>query len=395
MTDTSSCNTLQKVVMPSKTLKRKKKSTATVSFVEELKRQWMSTVDALRDPLLLINPENYQIKKANLAFAHLIKKNITSVIGKKCYSLFFGLKAPCSGCLLKKTVHKACPHKFEIETSKDVIYDVSSQPLINAQGEVESVVHAYRDVTEERNIQRYLLQKEKLSSLGLMAGGMAHELNNPLGGIMLFSQILLKELPSNSKYRKDVEEIESAVKRCKTVVESLLNYARFNDKGAVKEKDIDVNEALLEALRLASMVPYSKKFKKNVSLVKEPCLVDFERNQLIHLFLNLIQNAFHAMLPDGGSLTLSSRIEKKGKKILGVWCIQDTGHGIPKEKIGKIFDPFFTTKEPGQGTGLGLSICYSLCEQLGGSIRVESEKGVGSRFFITLPLKKVTKYVEP
>ena len=110
-----------------------------------------------------------------------------------------------------------------------------------------------------------------------------------------------------------------------------------------------------------------------------------ERNNFIQLFLNLMQNAFHAM-PDGGTMILSSALKEKNGKKYGIWEVQDTGVGIATEHMSRIFDPFFTTKEPGEGTGLGLSICYGICQESGGTLEVESELNHGTTFKITLPL---------
>jgi two-component system, NtrC family, sensor kinase len=377
-------NAVKKTVKATK--KTGTKGTDLVRFVEELKRQWMATIDALVDPLMIVR-QDYTISKANRALAQLAGHEVKDLIGKKCHEVFAGKKKPCKGCKLMDASEQKTPTHFSLEQVRgDRYFEVTSQPIFDSKGSIEGIVQVYRDRTEAKQMQEQLAQAEKLASIGLLAGGIAHEINNPLGGILIFSQMLLRELPKESPHYPDVQEIEAATQRCKGIVESLLEFARTrpaNSKAVLGP--VTVDEAAKTALRFAKVHPDVR----NVEVVEDwhdnGAMVTGDRNKLVQVFLNLIQNAFQAM-PDGGTLTLRSSVKSKGGRRLGYFEVEDTGVGIPPEYIKTIFDPFFTTKDPGEGTGLGLAICYGIVNDLGGSIEAESKVNVGTKFRVILPL---------
>ena len=357
-----------------------------LSFVEDLKRQWMATIDALVDPLAIVG-RDYKIQKANVAMARMNGKDVREVIGKKCFEIFAGRKQPCPGCQMLSATSTS--KTFELtDVRGELYYEATSQALFDSKGEVEGIVQVYRDRTEARKLRDQLAQQDKLASIGLLAGGIAHEINNPLGGILVFSQMLLRELPKNSSHYTDVVEIEAATQRCKAIVESLLDFARQNPTGKKEHRALlDVLETIGTALRFGEV---SIPRRSRIDIVKEfdnnshPLFGD--RNRMIQVFLNLIQNGIQAM-PDGGRLIIrsSSFIDANGKP-WGRYEVEDTGVGIPPENLKKIFDPFFTTKDPGEGTGLGLSLSYSFIQDQGGFLRVESILNSGTTFIIELPL---------
>lgn len=357
-----------------------------LTFVEELKRQWMATVDALVDPLLILNSD-YTITKANRALAELSNLKVKQILGQKCYKIFANRTSPCKGCLLKETAQDLRPHTYTLSNIRtNRYYEVTSQPILDASGKLEGIVHLYLDRTVSRRMQEKLTQHEKLASIGLLAGGIAHEINNPLGGILIFSQMLLRELDKNSPHYADVMEIEAATKRCKAIVESLLDFARAQpaSQHAKDLDELDAIEAAVTALRFAKVDPKGN----DIDIVEDwnyrPAFIIGNRNKLTQLFLNLYQNAFQAM-PGGGTLTLKSRVEGDDPTHV-IIEVTDTGVGIPPEIKSQIFDPFFTTKDPGEGTGLGLAICYGIVQEHRGTIEVESELNQGTTFRLTFPL---------
>ena len=230
-----------------------------------------------------------------------------------------------------------------------------------------------------------MIQTEKLASIGLLAGGIAHELNNPLAGILLFSQMLLRTVKKESEYYQDVEEIENAAKRCKAIVDSLLDFARQQPAAQMLENKevVSLHETLAAALRFSTV---GGKANKHEIFEKFDHSADVKtmgnRNKIIQVFLNLIQNSLQAM-PNGGKLTLKSfPSEDTHWHIIE---IEDSGVGIPAAHLKKIFDPFFTSKAEGEGTGLGLSICHGIIEELGGKIEVRSKVRKGTCFSIYFP----------
>ncbi len=373
-----------------------------LKFVESIKRQWMATIDALVDPLAIID-RTYRIQKANLAMANLAGLEVKQVLGKKCFEVFANRKTPCPGCKIAKTKGQRLTQpalgqpsiQYEIEGIRDNrFYEVSSQALAGLNQEETNFVQIYRDRTEARKMRDQLAQQDKLASIGLLAGGIAHEINNPLGGILIFSQMLLKELPKTSSHYQDVVEIEAATQRCKAIVESLLDFARANPHGNRHSLSrSSIFEAIRTAVRFGRVsIPKSHHLEIEEKFKDLDHFVTCDRNKIIQLFLNLAQNAIQAM-PDGGTLMIkaSSYFDQKQNRPIGVYQIEDTGVGIPAEHLNRIFDPFFTTKDPGEGTGLGLALCYTIVRDLHGTLEVESTVDVGTRFTIKIPLDDVVK----
>lgn len=357
-----------------------------VGFVENLKLQWMSMIDAIIDPIMTVN-KNYEISKTNKAMAALSDSlDVKSVIGKKCYQIFANSNKPCDGCMMRKAFEDGNSYNFELPLDNNKKYfEVTSQPWKNEKGIVEGVVQVYRDRTEAKSLHAQLVQSEKLASIGLLAGGIAHEINNPLGGILIFSQMLLKELDKKSPHYQDVVEIEGATQRCKEIVDRLLEFARQQPGVAPPSSElIRLEDTISTAMRFASVAENAKKCEIFYDWSHKDGETIGDRNKFIQVFLNIFQNAFQAM-PKGGVLTITQREQMKDHKHFHIIEIKDTGVGIPPDQIDKIFDPFFTTKEPGEGTGLGLAICYGIITELGGDLSVQSDLGEGTSFFIRVP----------
>lgn len=366
-------------------------SKTTIEFVEALKRRWMSTVDAIVDPLMLID-RNFEIQQANRALAKHAGQDIRQLIGNKCYVVFAGRQEPCPGCQMQRTLNERDPHQFELdEATKPRYFEVTSQPIEDPQGQLEGALHIYRDRTMAKQLQNQLMQSEKLASIGLLAGGVAHEINNPLGGILIFSQMLLREMNPNDSHYEDIKEIEAATQRCKSIVENLLDFARQQPTGnhEKKHETVDLKHSLRSAIKFGSVGGATNHIEIAETLPDQPVLIKGNRNKTIQVLLNLIQNAIHAM-PDGGQLGLRVFHEDRQGQTFATVEISDTGIGIAKEHLQKIFDPFFTSKAEGQGTGLGLSICHGIAEDMGGTIEVESEVNKGSCFRFLVPALNAT-----
>jgi signal transduction histidine kinase/response regulator of citrate/malate metabolism len=231
---------------------------------------------------------------------------------------------------------------------------------------------------ELRAAQEQLVQSEKLASIGQLAAGVAHEINNPIGVILGFAQLVVKRLPEDDPMYKPLSTIEREGLRCKEIVQDLLDFAR---QGRPQVTLIDINEVVEASSRLVS--PHIT--SRDVEVIKDyvpdlpPALGD--ANQLQQVFLNIILNAYQAM-PNGGRLRIASRVV--GDEVHAIFA--DNGVGIPPENLKRVFDPFFTTKEVGQGTGLGLSVSYGIVEQHGGTIEVDSQVNAGSTFVVKLPV---------
>ncbi|HPR38360.1 MAG TPA: cache domain-containing protein [Spirochaetota bacterium] len=235
-----------------------------------------------------------------------------------------------------------------------------------------------RDCRIKETAQNQIAQSEKLASLGRLASGIAHEINNPLTGILTYSSMLKEDL-ADSQYIDDLQIIIDETMRCRKIVRGVLDFAR---ETSLEKQPLDLNKALVTAVRIIEKhITF-----QNVNIIKSfsPDIphVNVDLDQMKSVFNNLLVNAADAM-PEGGDLTISTSYNPAEKMVYV--SFSDTGTGIPEEHLDKIFDPFFTTKEPGKGTGLGLSVIYGIIEKHNGSISVKSTPGEGTVFTIKLP----------
>jgi signal transduction histidine kinase len=235
---------------------------------------------------------------------------------------------------------------------------------------------------ELQDAQVRLLQSEKMASLGSLAAGVAHEINNPMGGILIYASLLMEDFEASNDPRvQDLKKIVDEATRCKEIVKSLLEFGRQTES---RFEPIDINKAILDGLFfLENQVLFH-----DVTIVKrlDSSLPLFEgdSNQLKQVFMNMMVNAAEAMSDKGGSLTIATGSSPDQSSI--IISFQDTGMGISPEIQSKVFDPFFTTKAVGKGTGLGLSTSYGIIQSHHGNIEVESEMGKGTTFTIILPV---------
>lgn len=347
-------------------------------IVEKGKSTWEATFDAIRDPVMIID-ETYRVERANMEAAERSGVEVKKMIGQHCYEVFAGRQAICPRCPLEVTLKRQRPQVVEIEKlKKEADFQVNSYPLAFGEGP-RRVVHHYRDVTDERLLQRKLVQSEKMAAIGMLAGGVAHEINNPLGGILAFAQLIRQELPLESPLQNDVKEIQEAAKRCKKIVEDLLSFSR--PSADLEKSPQDLNQLVEKILPLLRL-----KFREGSITVRTEYGTSLppvwgDANRLQQVFLNLLQNAGESM-KGGGTVTIRTRRAPAGSEV--VLEVADQGMGIAPEDVERIFEPFFTTKGL-RGTGLGLSICDSIIQDHRGRIDVESERGKGSLFRVVLP----------
>jgi two-component system NtrC family sensor kinase len=237
---------------------------------------------------------------------------------------------------------------------------------------------------ELREIQGHLVQSEKLASIGKLAAGIAHEINNPLGGILIYSHLILEDTPPGRTHHENLKKIVKETTRCKDIVKGLLDFARPKEP---EMSATDIPEILDRCLALMER----QALFQNIRIEKyyAPALpsVIADGGQLQQVFMNIILNAAESM---NGQGTLGIRVTHDvGRDELAAE-ISDSGHGIREEDKGRLFEPFFTTKEVGKGTGLGLAISYGIVRKHRGSIEVQSEVGQGARFTVRLPVKRRT-----
>ena len=228
--------------------------------------------------------------------------------------------------------------------------------------------------------QVQLLQAEKMSSLGKLAAGVAHQLNNPLGGITLFTKLVMEEYQHEPGAMEDLQRILKDAQRCRDTVKELLEFARQTRQ---EMRLHDINQAIERTLFLLENQSLFQNIVIEKQLAENLPKVPGDIQQLNHLFMNIILNAAQAMEGNG---KLSIKTELSTKNNLVRIEISDTGPGIPDDVMPHIFDPFFTTKEEGKGTGLGLSMVYGIVQNHGGNIRAKTKAGEGTSFIVELSL---------
>ncbi len=236
-----------------------------------------------------------------------------------------------------------------------------------------------RDVSRLRSWEGRMLQSERLTAMGKLAGEIAHEINNPLGGILLYANLIKEDLVPGSTARMNLEKIIKLATRCRIIAKGLLNFGRSSSRSY---DPVDLNRVVVEIYSMVEDHRLLKEVQVEMRLADDLPHIMADKGQMEQVVLNLLINAGEAM--DGkGELLVETRRLPQERSIRLV--VEDSGPGIPQELIPRIFEPFFTTKQPGHGTGLGLSITLGIVQRHGGRIEVVSRPGRGARFEVTLP----------
>jgi PAS domain S-box-containing protein len=266
-------------------------------------------------------------------------------------------------------------------------FDVTATPIEDGKGERNRALVFLRDVTEKRQQELQLIQAEKLSSIGVLAAGVAHEINNPLSSVAGYAEALLRrfkeehllaEDPRFEDFPKYLQVIVRESYRCKGIIDCLLSFSRKSD-GSVS--NVNINEVLNEVLELVRYKSNYDNIEIKTSLQSDLPDVLADPTGLRQVCMNLLINA-HQAIKGSGLVEITTRMTPQSKVM---FQIRDNGCGISKDAIDQIWDPFFTTKNVGQGTGLGLAVTYNIIKRLGGDISVESQVGEGSKFTVRMP----------
>jgi two-component system NtrC family sensor kinase len=352
--------------------------------LEETKATFKLIMDEMIQEDVMIINYNYKIIDVNKSLLQKLGLQRDEVIGRHCFEITHHHNAPCSGenhpCPLIKTLESGKPYQTtHIHLDKDerrIYYSISTYPMIE-DGDVIGAIEIARDITRDINVQKTLLQQEKLASIGRLSAGVAHEINNPLTTILTSAMLIQEDLNPDHPAYEELELISKEALRCRKIVASLLDFARQTQP---QKKRRLLNHIVAESVLLTQKQAAFKDIRVDTDL--DPSIPEqmLDKGQIQQALINLIFNAVEAT-PEGGRINVRSEF-LPGKKAVQV-DIKDNGAGIAKDQLDKIFEPFFTTKE--SGTGLGLSITHGIIEQHGGTISVQSTVGQGTRFVIQLP----------
>jgi len=285
------------------------------------------------------------------------------------------------GRRLKSTLDIGAKQVYEVEvmckTGETRAVMVSVSPLFDPDGRVQGVLGIARDITEKKKLEQQIRNSEKLASVGKLAAGVAHEINNPLGGILNCLYNFRKGALSASRQEEYLASIEDGLRRVQKIVRQLLDFSQQHEPEFLPT---DINEVLERVLVLTEHAMRDHQIRLEKQLQPDIPVLMIDRHMMEQVLMNLILNAVQAT--KSGVITIRTRVHDEICEVV----VEDTGVGIPAHVLSRIFDPFFTTKGTGEGTGLGLSVSLGIVERHGGQIFVESEVGKGSVFTVCLPL---------
>jgi len=348
--------------------------------IERLKDFSENIVESLNVGVLAVDLEG-RVESWNTQLKHLIGVPRHDAVGRKLEEVLpSDLVAEIDARAADE--HVSSIYKFHLRNraGRALVVNVSIAPLVGKAGERIGRLILLDDITQRVRLEEQLIQTEKLTSLGLLAAGVAHEVNTPLAVISNYIQMLAKQLPGDDPRHRLIEKIVKQTFRASEIVNNLLNFSRT---GAAEFIDVDLNAVVEETLLLVSHPFKTARVHVIKSLEKQLPPVLGSNNRLQQVFLNLFMNARDAM-PNGGMLEVRTEASNGYVEVE----VTDTGTGIPRENLMRIFDPFFTTKSSGRGTGLGLSVSYGIIKEHAGRIDVRSTPGKGTSFRLEFPVAR-------
>jgi two-component system NtrC family sensor kinase len=359
-------------------------------------REWQMSFDSIDQPMAVVRTEDLAVVRANRAYARAAHGAQDAHGGRgaalmeagveghaACHRLLFGRPERCPGCPVPDALASGGTTLSEVTHAGRTIV-VAAHPLV----EEARVVCTYRDVTDEREMTRRLVETEKMAAVGRLAGGVAHEINNPLGGILAFSQLMQRDAGRGAGDLESLQLIEESALRCKRIVESLLSFSRRSS--AADRRLLPLSRCVEDACVL-----FRAQLKNAPGVALELAIDEglpplfADPIQLGQVVLNLLQNGLYAIRQKGEAGrtgTLTVRTGREGGEAF--FRVTDTGTGIPAADLRHIFEPTFTTKPPGEGTGLGLSIAHRIVGDHGGRFDVQTRVGAGSTFTVFLPIPR-------
>src|SRR3990172_8878727 len=335
--------------------------------------------DGIDDYIFLLDP-HCTILEVNKAFLDKYELKEKDVIGKKCHDLVYGCSDVAPECDVKQGANIDTPQRHRTTTKDKRIVERYVFPIHDSNGYLVNRIDYIRDITEETMLREQLTQAEKLTSLGEILSGIAHELNNPLTGVLGYCE-LLQETSQDKSMKEQLGKINDAAVRCKKIIENLLSFARQHK---IEKKYCDINDIIKRTLELKVYQLRIDNIDIYADLSPDIPKTMADTYSLQQVFLNLINNSHIAMVDKKIPGVLSIKSEQVNGVIRII--ISDTGVGIAEESLSKIFNPFFSTREVGKGTGLGLSISYGIIKEHNGKISATSKPGVGTSFLIEIPV---------
>jgi len=359
----------------------------------ETKAMYDIMINQLIQEDVMIIGKDHRILDINDAMLNKLGLTREETIGKFCYKISHREIVPCSGenhpCPLENTIANRKPSKathIHLDRDNNEHYiSISCYPLFE-NGEIVAVAELCKDITDEINVHKAMQAQEKLASIGRLAAGVAHEINNPMTTILTSAMLLQEDTEPDSPYFDDLKTIVDETLRCRKIVTSLLNFAR---QSKAAKKRVFIQDMLNNCIVLTKKQAALKDIDIVPKLAQDLPPVYIDQDQIQQAVINLLLNAIEAT-DSGGHIILKTKLAVTERSVHIV--VSDNGEGIAPEHLHSIFDPFYTTKE--SGTGLGLAITHGIIEQNGGAMDVKSALGVGTIITITLPVDQGDHHAE-
>lgn len=352
---------------------------------ERERRNLIRAIEQTTDGVVITDAEG-TIEYVNPAFERLTGYSLAETVGKNPRILKSGQVSMTTYKNLWETILSGRTFRGIFTNRKKnadtYVTEITISPIRDPGGVITHFVAVQKDITEQVRLERAVAQTEKLAAVGQLAAGIAHELNNPLSGIMGYSQLLLDDSSLTPQQREDLNTILTQSQRCRNIIQNLLQFSRPK---LPKTEQVSLPTLIQTTLQLLNYELSTSGIRITSDLPGETPMVIMDPDAMQQILINLITNARHAL---EGRHDGEIRLRLSHETNLVRLEVEDNGPGIPKEIQSKIFNPFFTTKEPGKGTGLGLSICHSIMQRHQGHIYVESEEGKGARFILMFPISK-------
>lgn len=354
-------------------------SLQTMRKLLQSKELLQSVFDGISDMVILLD-RDLHIKMFNKAYLKRYGSTEQELLGRLCPEIHAGDACPYPECGARRACQSKTAEVEEVVSSSGEIFFTHFYPVLDEQGEVASIVRYARDITDQRRVEQQIQKTERLASIGQLAAGIAHEINNPLGVILCYTDLLKRQFADQSQSLNDIITIEKHALTCKRIVADLLKFAR-SDSGS--KQLTSINHTIEEAAAMVARQLSQKNIEMELDFEAHLPLLNIDAAKMKQVFLNLLMNSQQAM-EDGGVIRVSTSIAENSDRVRMLFW--DNGKGIPAQDLNKVFDPFFSTKAAGEGTGLGLSVSYGIIRDHGGEIHAASEPGKWTQFTIVLPV---------
>jgi two-component system NtrC family sensor kinase len=355
--------------------------------LDRMKTLYGAVINAFFHEDVMVIGRDYTIFDINDTLLKKMGLTRASALGMHCYEISHDRDKPCDGkehpcplmeCLGSGRASQAT-HVHRDREDNARYYSISCYPIFSNHT-VHGVIEISKDITKDILLQKKLVEQQKLASVGQLAAGVAHEINNPLTTILTTAMLIQEDMSPEDANYPELETIANETLRCRKIVTSLLDFARQRKPAKLLQ---DINQVIRDSMALTRKQAAFKDVAFEAVLSEPLPFVDIDRDQIQQCLINLAINGIDATDP-GGKIRFTSRLVPE-KQVVEI-TVSDTGGGIPEKDLDRIFEPFFTSKE--SGTGLGLAITHGIIEQHDGSISVESAEGEGTTFRIQLPVGK-------